>query len=163
MVDMVEVQVSGLALDDRNKTPVVLLREREGTRVLPIWIGPSEANSIAMELAGKKFQRPLTHDLLKTVIEGLHGKVTKVLITELKESTFYARVLILQENDVLGIDARPSDSIALALRAGSPIFVSESLFQLGREEKEISEEETAEALRKFLRNLPPEDFGKVGL
>ncbi len=163
MVDMVEVQVSGLALDDRNKTPVVLLREREGTRVLPIWIGPSEANSIAMELAGKKFQRPLTHDLLKTVIEGLHGKVTKVLITELKESTFYARVLILQDNDVLGIDARPSDSIALALRAGSPIFVSESLFQLGREEKEISEEETAEALRKFLRNLPPEDFGKVGL
>ncbi|RPJ46902.1 MAG: bifunctional nuclease family protein [Candidatus Latescibacterota bacterium] len=160
---MVEVQVSGLALDDRNKTPVVLLREREGTRVLPIWIGPSEANSIAMELAGKKFQRPLTHDLLKTVIEGLHGKVTKVLITELKESTFYARVLILQDNDVLGIDARPSDSIALALRAGSPIFVSESLFQLGREEKEISEEETAEALRKFLRNLPPEDFGKVGL
>jgi hypothetical protein len=163
VVGMIEVRVSGLALDERNKTPVVILQEIEGTRVLPIWIGPSEASSIAMELAGKKFQRPLTHDLLKTVIEGLHGKVAKVLITELKESTFYAKVLIHQDKDLLGIDARPSDSIALALRAGSPIYVSEKLFQLGREEKEMSEEERADALRKFLRNLPPEDFGKVGL
>ncbi|MFH1277344.1 MAG: bifunctional nuclease family protein [Candidatus Eisenbacteria bacterium] len=160
---LVEVRVSGLALDERNKTPVVILQELGGTRVLPIWIGPAEASSIAMELAGRKFQRPLTHDLLKTVIEGLHGKVTKVLITELKESTFFAKVLINQEEDVLGVDARPSDSIALALRAKSPIFVSDSLFQLGREEVEMSDEERADQLREFLRNLPPEDFGKVDL
>jgi len=160
---LVEVKVSGLALDERNKTPVVILQERDGSRVLPIWIGPSEASSIAMELAGKKFQRPLTHDLLKSVIEGLHGRVTKVLITDLKESTFFAKVLINQDQDVLGVDARPSDSIALALRAGSPIFVSDSLFQLGKEEEEASDEERADALRRFLRNLPPEDFGKIGL
>ncbi len=163
MQDLVEVKVSGLALDERNKTPVVILQEIDGTRVLPIWIGPSEASSIAMELAGKKFQRPLTHDLLKTVIEGLRGKVTKVIITELKESTFYAKVLIQREKDVLGIDARPSDSIALALRAHSPIFISSGLFQLGQTETAMSEEEKADALRNFLRNLPPEDFGKVGL
>jgi bifunctional DNase/RNase len=160
---MVQVRVSGLALDERNKSPVVLLQEIGGTRVLPIWIGSPEASSIAMELAGKKFQRPLTHDLLKTVIDGLRGKVAKVLITELKETTFFAKVLIHQDNEVLGIDARPSDSIALALRAGSPIFVSEDLFRLNREEQDPTEEERAEALRKFLRSLPPEDFGKVGL
>ncbi len=161
MSELVEVKVSGLALDERNKTPVVILQEMGGTRVLPIWIGPSEASSIAMELAGKKFQRPLTHDLLKTVIDGLQGKVTKVLITELKDSTFYAKVLINQDQEVLGVDARPSDSIALALRAGSPIFVSDSLLRLGREEPEVSDEERAETLRNFLRNMPPEDFGKL--
>jgi bifunctional DNase/RNase len=85
------------------------------------------------------------------------------VITELKETTFFAKVLIHQDNEVLGIDARPSDSIALALRAGSPIFVSEDLFRLNREEQDPTEEERAEALRKFLRSLPPEDFGKVGL
>ena len=106
MSELVEVKVSGLALDERNKTPVVILQEMGGTRVLPIWIGPSEASSIAMELAGKKFQRPLTHDLLKTVIDGLQGKVTKVLITELKDSTFYAKVLINQDQEVLGKEAR---------------------------------------------------------
>lgn len=163
MPTLVEVKVSGLALDERNKTPVVILQELGGTRVLPIWIGPAEASSIAMELAGRKFQRPLTHDLMKTVIEGLHGKVTKVLITELKESTFFAKVLISQETDVLGVDARPSDSIALALRSKSPIFVSDTLFQLGREEAEMSEEERADQLRKFLRDLPPENFGKLDL
>lgn len=163
MATLVEVKVSGLALDERNKTPVVILQELGGTRVLPIWIGPAEASSIAMELAGRKYQRPLTHDLLKTVIEGLHGKVTKVLITELKENTFYAKVLINHEKDVLGVDARPSDSIALALRSKSPIFVSDDLFTLGREEVEMSEEERADQLRNFLRNLPPEDFGKIGL
>ena len=115
---MNQVKVASLGLDKATNTPVVILQETDGERVLPIWIGPGEASAIAMELAGKKFQRPLTHDLLKTVIEGLHGRVAKVLITELKDSTFFAKVMINRDqSDVLGVDARPSDSIALALRA----------------------------------------------
>ena len=94
----------------------------------------------------------------------MHGRVAKVLITELKDSTFFAKVVINRDqSDVLGVDARPSDSIALALRSQSPIFVSSGLFRLGREEEVMSEEERADQLRKFLRDLPPEDFGKIGL
>ncbi|MBN1827328.1 MAG: bifunctional nuclease family protein [Candidatus Eisenbacteria bacterium] len=161
MSELVEVKVSGLALDERSRSPVVLLQELGGTRVLPIWIGAPEANSIAMELAGKKFQRPLTHDLLRTVIEGLKGTIRKILITDLKDGTFFARILITRDNDVIGVDARPSDSIALALRAHSPIFVSEELFQPGLEGTEADEEKKKDQIRDFLRNLPPEDFGNI--
>lgn len=160
---MVEVRVAGLAIDERSKTPVVILQELEGTRVLPIWIGPTEAGAIAMELAGKKFGRPLTHDLMKTVIEGLKAKVARVLITELRENTFYAKIFLSRDHEIVAIDARPSDSIALAIRVKSPIYVAPELLSEERPAQPLSDEERARALQKHLREMDPEDFGKFSL
>jgi hypothetical protein len=159
---VVEMKVWRLALDGRTDTPVVILQEMEGKRVLPIWIGRSEARAIAMELAGQKFQRPLTHDLMKMVIDGLDGVVRKVAITELKENTFFARLYIEKGEEIIGIDARPSDSIALALKAKASVFVAEDLLREPTVE-ELSEDERAEALRRYLDEMNPEDFGKFPL
>ncbi len=167
---MIEVKVSGVAMDDRYKSPVVILQEKDGERVLPIWIGGSEAHAIMSQLAGKKFQRPLTHDLLVNVIKDLKAKVLKVMITDLKENTFYAEVLLQRNNELVKIDARPSDSIALAVRTSSPIFIAEKLLEdrpwqkkrKKKSEKEVREER-AKDLKKFLENLRLEDFGKFSL
>jgi bifunctional DNase/RNase len=161
---MVEVRVSGLAVDDRNKSPVVILEEKRGTRVLPIWIGPSEASGIARDLAGRKFERPLTHDLTKSILDGLQATIEKILITELESGTFFAKIIIHHgKEEMLAIDARPSDSIALALRAKAVIFADEGLFSPDTGEEDLTEDEKAERLRQFLRDLPPEDFGRAGL
>jgi bifunctional DNase/RNase len=157
---MVEMKVWKLALDDRTDTPVVILQELSGSRILPIWIGRAEARAIAMELASQKFQRPLTHDLMKTLIQGLGAKIRKVCIEELKNNTFYAKIFIEKDDEIVGIDARPSDSIALALRAKSPIFIAEGLLREQPDTAELSEDERAEALRRYLDDLNPEDFGK---
>ena len=158
---MIEMSVSGLAIDKRAQTPVVLLQEKDGGRVLPIWIGPSEASSIAMELTGRKFQRPLTHDLLKTVIEGLGGEVRKVAIVDLQEKTYYARIFLERDNELLTIDARPSDSIALALRTNSPIFVGEELLRTEEEAEELNPAPSMEELQRRLEDMDPEEFGKL--
>jgi len=156
----VEMKVWRLALDERTDTPVVMLQEADGERLLPIWIGRAEARAIAMELAGRKFQRPLTHDLIKTIIDGLDGAVAKITIVELKDSTFYAKIFIQKADEIVGIDARPSDSIAIALRTRSPIFAAEELLQPQPTPDNLSEDERAEALRKYLEEMDPEDFGK---
>jgi hypothetical protein len=157
------MKVWKLALDGRSDTPVVILQEMEGKRVLPIWIGRAEARAIAMELAGQKFQRPLTHDLMKTVIEGLGGEVRKVNIVELKDNTFFAKLFLIAGDEVVAIDARPSDSIALALRCKSPIFVEEGLIKAQADLEEMTDAERAEALRKHLDEIDPEEFGKFSL
>ena len=157
---MIEMSVSGLAIDERTHTPVVLLKETDGERMLPIWIGPSEASSIAIELTGRKFQRPLTHDLLKTVIDGLEATVPKIAIVELKDKTYFAKIYLERGEDVFSIDARPSDSIALALRTQSPIFVNEELLR-SEEVEEISAEQSMEDLQKQLEKMDPEEFGKL--
>jgi len=157
---VVEMKVWKLALDDRTDTPVVILQELSGNRILPIWIGRAEARAIAMELAGQSFQRPLTHDLLKTVIEGLGATIRKVCVEELRNNTFYAKIFIEKNDEIVGIDARPSDSIALALRSKSPIFIAEELLKEQPDTTEMSEDERAEALRRYLDDLNPEDFGK---
>lgn len=126
---MIEMKVSGLIVDERTHTPVVILREKTGERMLPIWIGPSEASSIMLELTGRKFQRPLTHDLLKTIIDGLQATVPKITIVELRDKTYFAKVFLQRDEEVFTIDARPSDCIALALRTQSPIFVAEELLR----------------------------------
>ena len=159
---MVEMKVWRLALDGRTDTPVVILQEANGKRVLPIWIGRSEARAIAMELAGQKFQRPLTHDLMKTVVEALDGAVKKIDILELRENTFFAKLFIEKGEEIIGIDARPSDSIALALKTGAPVFVSEELLREPTVE-DLTEDERAEALRRYLDDMNPEDFGKFPL
>jgi uncharacterized protein len=158
----IEVVVKALVLDERTNVPVVLLKEMDGDRILPIWIGPAEASAIAIVIENVETQRPLTHDLLLSVLEGLESRVQKVVITELKESTFYARIFIVSEDHLLTVDARPSDSVALALRAQAPIYVARSILdQHGGPESEAEPEDRAKALRDYLRNLDPKDFGKL--
>ncbi len=157
---MVQMKVWKLILDGRTDTPVVILQELEGKRILPIWIGKAEARAIAMELAREKFQRPLTHDLMKTIIDALGGSVRKVTIGDLKDNTFFAQIFVDKDDEIISIDARPSDSLALALRTRSAIYVAEVLLQDEQDEKEPSDAERAEALRKYLDELDPEDFGK---
>jgi hypothetical protein len=156
---VVEVKVSGLAFDPRVKSHVVVLKETEGDRVLPIWIGANEAQAIARELAGQRFQRPLTHDLVATLIEGLKARVTRVVIADLRDNTFFANLIVERPPEVLSVDARPSDSIAVALRCKAPIFVDDRLLE-HQTQPEKSEAERAEELRRYLENLDPEDFGK---
>lgn len=172
---MVEVKVQSLGLDRSSNTPVVILQEKGGTRMLPIWIGPSEASAIAMELAGMKFSRPLTHDLFASLIGGLGGQLRRVLITRVIENTYFAELLIHRGAEVFSIDARPSDSIAIALRVGATIFTSDELldhnpielaenpeFEASDEAEEERPERglCAEELQEYLRRLDPEDFGR---
>ena len=167
---MIEVRVSGVAMDDRHKSPVIILQEKDGERVLPIWIGGTEAHAIMAQIAGKKFQRPLTHDLMVNIIRDLKAKILKVSITDLKDNTFYAEVLIQRHNELVTIDARPSDSIALAVRTNSPIYIAEKLLEGGawqgkpkkKSEQEIKEER-ARDLKKFLEDLRLDDFGKFSI
>ncbi len=173
-MNVVETKVNGLILEHKTQQNIVILRELEGERILPIWIGPGEAQAIRRILSEEPFPRPLTHDLLFLAIEGLKGKVTRVMISDLRENTFFATIIVERDSDVLSIDARPSDSIALALRARAPIYVNEKLLQPppqaeeeetdeGEAPREMTEEEKAEQLRRYLEKLNPEDFGKFQL
>ena len=161
---MIEVRVAHLGLDRTTNTPVVILQEKDGERVLPIWIGPAEASAIAMELAGVKFSRPLTHDLLKQVIVGLGAQLFRVLITQVKENTYFAELQIRRGDHVVQIDARPSDSIAVALRLKAPIFTVDDLLELTSvdtvDPTEGPEPLDPDQLKSYLENLDPEDFGK---
>jgi bifunctional DNase/RNase len=170
-VRMIAVKVQSLGLDRTSNTPVVILQEVDGTRVLPIWIGPSEASSIAMELAGMKFSRPLTHDLFTSVIRGLGGEVRRVQITRVVENTYFAELLIHRGAEVFSVDARPSDSIAIALRVGAAIYTSDELLEDtpveivdtefdGEDEPMRQGGLRAEELQDYLRRLNPEDFGR---
>jgi uncharacterized protein len=158
---MIEVVVAHLGLDRATNTPVVILREKDGERVLPIWIGPAEASAIAMEMQGVKAQRPMTHDLLKLVIVGLGAELRRVTIHDVKENTYFAELLMSREDHVFQLDARPSDSIALALRLHAPIFTSEQLLdQRSVEAPEADGSLEAERLKNYLEKMDPQDFGK---
>jgi uncharacterized protein len=174
---MIEVKVQSLGLDRTSNTPVVILQESGGQRVLPIWIGPGEASAIAMELAGMKFSRPLTHDLFASLILGLGGTLQRVMITKVVDNTYYAEMIIRRGSELISVDARPSDSIAIALRMTAPIFTTEDLLEntsieVAEPGEELSDPSGAEAseagseglspeqLREYLRKLNPEDFGR---
>lgn len=162
---LIEVRVAHLGLDRATNTPVVILQEKEGERVLPIWIGPAEASAIAMELAGVKFSRPLTHDLVKQIVLGLGAELKRVMITQVKENTYYAELHLRRGDHVVQIDARPSDSIAVALRLQAPIFTHDDLLELtsiDTVEPMSPQQESMdpESLKSYLENLDPEDFGK---
>jgi len=172
-VSVLEVKVHGLILERKTQQNIVILREVEGERILPIWIGPGEAQAIRRLLSDEPFPRPLTHDLLFHVVEGLKAKISRIVIADLKDNTFFASIIIERDGEVLSIDARPSDSIALALRARVPVYANETLLQqppreaetegteeAGEPDRELSDEEKAEQLRRFLEKLNPEDFGK---
>jgi bifunctional DNase/RNase len=164
-MNMLEVKVEGLALDMTTNSPVVILAPHELNKVLPIWIGHAEAWGIAMQLSGVKPKRPLTYDLLKTVINTLEAHVERVEVTELRDQTFYALVHLSSNGKRYQVDARPSDSIALALKTGAKIFVNEALFHLkGDESQETPPMATdPESLRERLKKINPEDFGKYSL
>jgi uncharacterized protein len=174
---MIEVKVQSLGLDRTSNTPVVILQESGGQRVLPIWIGPGEASAIAMELAGMKFSRPLTHDLFASVILGLGGTLQRVLITKVVDNTYYAELIIRRGSELISVDARPSDSIAIALRMQASIYTTEDLLENTSievtEPSDASSESPSsesgepgseglspEQLRDYLRKLNPEDFGR---
>ena len=171
---LVEVRVQSLGIDPASQLPVVILQESQGSRVVEIWIGPAEATAIAMHLADLEFARPLTHDLLVSVLGGLGGSLQKVVITKVEESTYFAELIIRRNGEVISVDARPSDSIAVALRLGAEIYADEELLE--RSSLQISEEEVViktggeedgptgimepEELKEYLRKMNPEDFGR---
>lgn len=175
---MAEVVVARLGLDSTTQSYVVILREREGPRLLPIWIGQAEAESIVMQMHNIKRPRPLTHDLCKNLIVGLGGELRRVQITRVEKNTYYAELHIHRDDDIVRVDARPSDSIAIALRLAAPIFASESLLSRPADGEEREEEDdddegsaipgattdldelNAEQLKRYLETLRPEDFGK---
>ncbi|MGH9845129.1 MAG: bifunctional nuclease family protein [Blastocatellia bacterium] len=127
-----EVKIRSLLVDPTSNSPIVLLKELDGDAILPIWVGPFEANSIASEIEKIAPQRPMTHDLLRNVIEHMGGIVNRVVVTELKESTFYAVIEIIKNSEIVLLDSRPSDAIALALRVDCPIFIREEVFDMSR-------------------------------
>jgi bifunctional DNase/RNase len=158
--ELLRVTVGGLVRDHR-ENPVVLLKGADTDDVLPIWIGQAEALSIDIQLRGETFERPLTHDLLRTAVESLGARVLKVAVTDLKDNTFFAKIYIQRGNEIFAIDARPSDSIALAIRTQAPIFVSRAVFDSHKhalETRETPADDTDDDLRKYLRDLDPGDF-----
>ena len=158
----VEMKIKGLMIDPVTSMPIIILRDLEEKDTLPIWIGVVEASSIAMQLEKIKIPRPLTHDLLKNILEQLQISVVKIEVTDLRDNTFYALIHLNTPSGVMAIDSRPSDAIALALRTESPIFVEEKVLEKSRSmEKESGfSEENKEKWREILENLRPEDFGK---
>lgn len=160
-----ESKVEGLALDMTTNSPVVILAPSEINKVLPIWIGHAEAWSIAMQLSGVTARRPMTYDLIIDVIKNLEAKITRIEITELKEQTFFARLSLMTKGKEIFIDARPSDSIALALKTNSKIFVNEELFNLSESDSPDIPNlpNDPETLRERLKKIDPEDFGKYSL
>ncbi len=161
--EMVRAKIHGLALDVASKSPVVILATEDSERVLPIWIGHFEAWAIAMELSQIKSKRPLSHDLMSLIVSELSGKVEKVEVTELKDQTFYAQIHIRVNGEAHQIDARPSDSIALALKTDAPIFVNSELFDIKKDQGFPEKINDPESLKERLRNINPEDFGKYSL
>ncbi|HDH25942.1 MAG TPA: bifunctional nuclease family protein [Actinobacteria bacterium] len=153
------VELIGVRLQLPTNQPVVLLREAAGTRFLPIWIGAVEATAIAYAVEGLVPQRPLTHDLLKSVADALGGTVARVVVTELRDAVFYADLVLDRDGEEVHISARPSDAIALAARTGAPIFASaEVIDDAGIEIRDEDEESEIEKFREFLDEVTPEDF-----
>src|SRR5690349_23103362 len=172
---VVEVVVARLGLDSTTQSYVLVLQEKGGTRLLPIWIGQPEAESIVMQIHSIKRVRPLTHDLCKNLILGLGGSLRRVQITRVEKNTYYAELHINRGDNVVQIDARPSDSIAIALRLAAPIFAAETLLSTIELEEQNGDvpstagptsetgELSADQLKEYLENLRPEDFGKFNL
>lgn len=149
---MILVNVKGVAYDVSGN-PIVLLADQEEERVLPIWIGLLEAHSIAIAMENVVMPRPLTHDLLRNICEQLGAKITRIIITDLKENTFYAEIHLLTKGQEMVIDSRPSDAVALALRTDAPVFITEKLNSQMLLIKDLVDEETFEEIKKTKENL----------
>jgi hypothetical protein len=160
-MDVQEMVIYGVSFDVIGKQPIVLLKTVEGNKFLPIWIGHPEAAAILIKLQGTKLPRPMTHDLLTSVIGQFHAEVSRITVTELKESTFYARLTLSKDGDEFDLDSRPSDALALAVRTDAPIFASTELIDENaiEFEREVDDtEEIVESFRDFLESVSPDDF-----
>ena len=160
---MLEMKVRGLTLDPLSNMALVVLRDLEDTKALPIWVGIPEANAIALELEQVPTPRPMTHDLIKNILEGIQASVVRIVVNDLRDSTFYATIFLSLQEQEFCIDARPSDAIAIALRAKAPIFVALDVIErVGTTDvnAQNAADET-EGLKEWLDNIKPEDFGKL--
>jgi uncharacterized protein len=158
---MHEMVIYGVSFDLVGKQPIVLLKTSEGNKFLPIWIGHPEAAAILMKLQGASTPRPMTHDLVTDMLGQLDAHVVRITVTELRESTFYAQITVAQDGTEIEVDSRPSDAIALAIRADAPIFVADRVIEesaIEFEGEEVNEEEIVTEFKKFLDNVTPEEF-----
>jgi uncharacterized protein len=155
---MIEMELTGVRVELPTNQPIVLLRERGGERYLPIWIGAAEAAAIALSLQGVVTPRPMTHDLLKTILDDLTVEVQRIVVTELRDSTFYATIAFRRDGDGFEVSSRPSDAIALAVRISVPIFDEEGVLEEASILIPGDEDEEVEKFREFLDNVSPEDF-----
>ncbi|MEE9304629.1 MAG: bifunctional nuclease family protein [bacterium] len=160
---MLEMKVKGLTLDPLTNMPIVILKDLEEERALPIWVGIFEANAIALEMESVPTPRPMTHDLIKNILEGIQAEVSRIVINDLQDNTFYAAIFLSLNGTEVTIDSRPSDAIALALRVDAPIFVAKKVLDEARSidltDPEFKEDDK-EQWKEWLENIRPEDFGK---
>jgi uncharacterized protein len=157
---LIEMTIKGLMVDPITNMPIVILKDKDGERVLPIWVGIFEANAIALQIENIVTPRPMTHDLLRNIITDLDGRVDRVVVSDLKENTFYAIVHLTVRGERIAIDARPSDAIALALRTRAPILVEETVIENAKTVDFASERADNDRLQKWLESLDPEELGK---
>ena len=156
----IEMKIRGLMVDPVTNTPIVILRDTSGNSILPIWVGVYEANAIALEIEKVTTPRPMTHDLIRNLLTGVEARVHKVVVSELKDETFYAVIWLERDGELISVDSRPSDALALALRLDCPIYVEEQVLQSSRSATNISDKTTNEELRRWLEGLNDEDLGR---
>lgn len=156
----VEMKIRGLMTDPVTNIPIVVLKDASGETVLPIWVGPAEASAIALEIEKMSTPRPMTHDLIKNLLTGLEARVYKVVVTELRDDTFYAVIWLEGNGTVISVDSRPSDALALALRMDCPIYVDEEVLKNSKRAASAAESLSGEDLRKYLEGLGDDDLGK---
>jgi len=156
----IEVKIRGLMMDPVTNMPIVILKDVGGSAILPIWVGVYEANAIALEIEKVATPRPMTHDLIKNLLLGLNTTVRKVVVSDLREDTFYALIWLEQDGHAISVDSRPSDALALALRLDCPIYVEEEVLKSSKIASTASEKVASEELRRWLENLNDEDMGR---
>jgi bifunctional DNase/RNase len=157
---LIEMTIKGLMVDPITNLPIVILKDKQGDRVLPIWVGIFEANAIALQIENIATPRPMTHDLLRNVITDLDGRVDRIVVSDLKDNTFYAVIHLTVRGERVAIDSRPSDAIALALRTHSPILVEEAVIDNAKTVDFTSERTDNDRLQKWLESLDPDELGK---
>jgi hypothetical protein len=156
----VEMKIRGLMMDPVTNMPIVILKDMSGNAVLPIWVGVYEANAIALEIEKVSTPRPMTHDLIKQLLLGLNTALRKVVVSELRDDTFYAVIWLDREGDLISVDTRPSDALALALRLDCPIYVEESVLRSSKAASAVTDKVNNEELRRWLEGLNDEDLGR---
>jgi uncharacterized protein len=156
----IEMTIKGLMIDPITNMPIIILRDSDGQRMLPIWVGVFEANAIALQLESVQTPRPMTHDLMKNLLEEMGASIERVVVCDLRENTFYATIYLRTNQRTISIDSRPSDAIALALRTKSPIMVEESVIEGARNAESSKESSDVGRLRKWLEGLTEEELGK---
>jgi bifunctional DNase/RNase len=156
----IEMKIRGLMMDPVTNMPIVVLKDVGGDSILPIWVGIYEANAIALEIEKVATPRPMTHDLIKNLLMGLEAQIRKVVVSELREDTFYAVIWMERDGRVVSVDSRPSDALALALRVDCPIYVEEEVIRSSKRASDASDKISSEELRKWLEGLNDEDLGR---